>query len=182
MNTTTLGEIIVFITLDTREKYSLEDLHKKIKLAIQKNAQTKGILNIDKYNFQIRKKDAIYIAINEQNEFQLVYLRKELFVWTVRMKFDLKGMSFDLPQTEKIHNVLIDLFRSTLIISRYNIEDFFEVKINDQNNMSFKIEEYNIAFDFFLEDKNREKVVEGFNTLGQSTFVNEITIESIKFS
>ncbi|WP_256762467.1 hypothetical protein [Cohnella sp. WQ 127256] len=97
------------------------------------------------------------------------------------MLHNLQGIGFDIPQTEKITNILKNFFRSSLIISRYNIDYFDELKVNGEDTMRFEINEYNIAFDFFLEDKNKIKVLEGFDKFGQKAYVNELEIKGIDF-
>ncbi|CAI6087155.1 hypothetical protein [Cohnella sp. JJ-181] len=152
----------------------------RIKLAIQKNGQVSEVLSNKNYKYQIRKKDAIYILKNEANEFTVVYLKKGCFGWGVRMKFDLNGINFDIVPSEKITNLLLSFDTNTLVISRCDMDDFDKLHVNGQETMRFEIAECNKAFNFFIEDKKKDKVVEGFNTFGQKTYINKLEIQSIE--
>lgn len=151
--------------------------------AISKSDFTKGLVPVNSiHNIYQRNKEAFYFFLDEQSNYQSIYLVKGLFGWRPRMSFNHKNMEPDPDKSEPFITLLLDMGKGkSVLFTAIHIADKLDnIKINNEKTIGFQKGALNRAFSFILLEKNIVWNLEAFNSQGQVIFSKSLNNEVIE--
>lgn len=153
---------------------ALNECNPNIIRALSQNEITRPLLDTS-YKFIERKKDAIYISIDDINQFSGAYLMKGLLRWNVRYNLNFNNFDHQVKESDRITSLIFNIEKSALIFLWYDWGNFDIINVNNQQIKAFKMSTSNKALGFILENKETVKIVEGYDFQGRLTYKKELT-------